>query len=67
MLFEHARENGVDAREGVKVERVEVAGVDSITAHARDAGGNELALRARYFVDASGRDTLLGNALKLKR
>ena len=67
MLFEHARECGVDAREGVKVERVEIAGVDGVTAHARDAGGNELTLRARYFIDASGRDTLLGNALKLKR
>ena len=38
-----------------------------IVAHAHDAAGNALTLRARYFVDASGRDTLLGNALKLKR
>ena len=29
--------------------------------------GNALAIRARYLVDASGRDTLLGSALKLKR
>ena len=36
-------------------------------AHAHDATGNALTLRARYFVDASGRDTLLGNALKIKR
>ena len=67
MLFEHARENGVDAREGVKVGKVEVDGVGKIVAHAQDAAGNALTLRTRYLVDASGRDTLLGNALKLKR
>jgi len=67
MLFEHARENGVDAREGVKVEKVEVDGVGKVSAVAHDAAGNTLTIRARYFVDASGRDTLLGNALKLKR
>jgi flavin-dependent dehydrogenase len=67
MLFEHARASGVDAREGVKVERVEVTGIGATVAHARDAGGNIFTLRARYLIDASGRDTLLGNALKLKR
>ena len=67
MLFEHARENGVDAREGVKVDTVEIDGVGKVTAHAHDADGNALTIRARYLVDASGRDTLLGNALKLKR
>ena len=67
MLFEHARENGVDAREGVKVDTVEIDGVGKVAAHAHDAAGNALSIRARYFVDASGRDTLLGNALKIKR
>jgi flavin-dependent dehydrogenase len=67
MLFEHARENGVDARENVKVERVELGGVGNIVAHAKDANGNALTVRAKYLVDASGRDTLLGGALKLKR
>jgi flavin-dependent dehydrogenase len=67
MLFEHARENGVDARERVKVEKVEVDGVGRVVAQAHDAEGNEQTFRARYFVDASGRDTLLGNALRIKR
>ena len=63
MLFEHARQQGVDAREQVKVERVafDAAGV---TAHI-DAAGNKATLRARYVVDASGRDTFLGKQLKL--
>jgi len=67
MLFEHARENGVDAREGVKVERVELGGAGQIVAHARDASGRALTVRAKYLVDASGRDTLLGSQLKIKR
>ena len=67
MLFEHARTSGVDAREGVKVERVEVDGIGSVVATAREGNAEPALLRARYLVDASGRDTLLGNALKLKR
>ncbi|HET6545613.1 MAG TPA: NAD(P)/FAD-dependent oxidoreductase [Rhodanobacteraceae bacterium] len=68
MLFDNARRHAVDAREGVKVERVEVAGIDGVTAVAKalDSGAT-LRVRARYLVDASGRDTVLGNALKLKR
>lgn len=67
LLFAHAREAGVDAREGVKVESVELGGIGNVNAQAIDADGNALTLRARYLVDASGRDTLLGKALKLKR
>lgn len=63
MLFEHARANGVDAREQTAVERVEFDDA-GITAHI-DAGGAQSTLRARYLVDASGRDTLLGKQLKL--
>jgi len=67
MLFEHARAGGVDAREGVKVERVDVDGIGRVSAHARDGDGGELTVRAKYLVDASGRDTPLANQLKLKR
>ena len=68
VLFEHAREHGVDAREQVKVERVEFdAGNRPALVHARDADGNALAFRPRYLVDASGRDAFLGGKLKLKR
>ncbi len=67
MLFEHARANGVDAREQVKVVAIEVNGIDSVRATAHDSDGHQIAIRARYLVDASGRDTFLGNKLKLKR
>lgn len=74
LLFEHARSNGVDAREQVKVESVEwdAAGQATVhaTGHATDADGMhaevDRVFRPRYVVDASGRDTVLGNRLKLK-
>src|SRR3546814_191173 len=67
VLFEHARENGVDAREQVKVERVEFgARGRPALVHAQGADGNALAFRPRYVVDASGRDAFLGGKLKLK-
>lgn len=67
MLFEHARQAGVDAREGVEVEQVEVGGIGNVVVRAKDAQGNAMMLHARYLVDASGRDTLLANQWKLKR
>jgi flavin-dependent dehydrogenase len=68
MLFEHARENGVDAREGFKVDRVETRGIGAIRAIATElASGATLEVEARYLIDASGRDTLLGSALGIKR
>jgi flavin-dependent dehydrogenase len=67
MLFEHARESGVESHESTKVESIAVDGVGHVVAQSRDAGGTTRTWRARYLVDATGRDTLLGNALKLKR
>jgi flavin-dependent dehydrogenase len=67
LLFGNALANGVDAREQVVVERVDFEDGRPRVAHARDADGNALAVRCRYLVDASGRDTFLGNKLKLKR
>jgi len=65
MLFENARENGVDAREQSKVECV-AFDAEGVAAHI-DAAGTKSMLRARYLVDASGRDTFLGKQLKLVR
>jgi flavin-dependent dehydrogenase len=65
VLFENARRLGVDAREGVKVERVEFE-ADGVRAFATAEDGGKLRVDARYLVDATGRDTLLGNQLKLK-
>ncbi|MCA0392688.1 MAG: FAD-dependent oxidoreductase [Proteobacteria bacterium] len=67
LLFAHARASGVDARERVRVAHIDF-GADGRPARvqATGPGGEALAFRPRYLVDASGRDTFLGNRLKLK-
>jgi len=68
LLFDNALASGVDARQQVKVERVDFGGDGRPAAvHARDGEGDALAFRPRYLVDASGRDTFLGSRLKLKK
>lgn len=66
ILFRNAQRNGVDGREGVKVDKVEIQPDRSCIAQATVETGEKLTIKARYLVDASGRDTLLGNALKIK-
>lgn len=68
LLFENARDSGVDARMRVTVEKVEF-GADGrpATVHARNAEGEALAFAPRYLIDASGRDTFMGGKLKLKK
>ena len=68
LLFETAREAGADVRDGVTVTAVHF-GADGRPerALARLAQGEALEIRPRYLIDASGRDTFLGNRLKLKR
>ena len=68
LLFDAARDAGADARDGVAVTAVEFGADGRPTrARARGADGIEFGISMRYLVDASGRDTFLGNKLKLKR
>ncbi len=68
LLFENARDNGVDARMQVAVEKVEFDDDGRpATVHARTAAGEALAFAPRYLVDASGRETFMGGKLKLKK
>ena len=67
LLFEHARSEGVDAREAVKVERIEFDDAQRprrIIARGQDG---ELLIRPRFTIDATGRDALFGSKLGLKR
>lgn len=67
MLYRHAADNGADAREGHEVRSVqELAAYDWDVQVATDEGG-AYAIRARYIVDASGRDAFLSGRKKLKR
>jgi 2-polyprenyl-6-methoxyphenol hydroxylase-like FAD-dependent oxidoreductase len=67
ILFKHAIAKGASALEGCRVDNVEFlpAGGARITAHRGE--GEERQWRARFVVDASGRDTLLADQLGIKR
>jgi len=68
ILFRHAARCGADAREKVRVREVSLGddgSQPSVT--ATDEAGGEHTWRARFIVDATGRDTFLGNRLKNKR
>ncbi len=68
LLFGNAREAGADARDGIAVTGVEFGADDRpLRARARDAEGREFWVHMRYLIDASGRDTFLGNRLNTKR
>ena len=66
LLFGAARESGVRACEGLEVRNVRFT-AQGVLAEAVDDAGNVRPCRARYFIDATGRDTLLGNRLRIKR
>ena len=67
MLYDHARECGADAREGHEVRQVVQQGVrESLIDVATDSDEN-YQIRARYVMDASGRDAFLSSKKKLKR
>ena len=66
LLFDHARACGAQAFEATRVEAL-AFDADGVAATLAAADGTPRVLRARYLVDASGRDTLVGNRLRLKR
>jgi flavin-dependent dehydrogenase len=67
MLYRHARECGADAREGHEVLTVEQSGPRETYLEVRTSEGGSYRVRARYVVDASGRDALLAARMKLRR
>ncbi len=67
MLYDHARECGADAREGHEVRQVvQQSARESLIDVATDTG-EAYQIRARYVMDASGRDAFLSSNKKLKR
>lgn len=67
VLFEHARSEGVDARERSRALRMDVDadGRPSLV-HVEGPDG-AYGLRPRFVIDASGRDTFLGGRYRLKQ
>lgn len=66
VLLRNAEASGVAAFQGHAVTAFSVAG-GTVTAEGRSDAGIPFSCRARYLVDATGRDTLVGNQLRLKR
>jgi len=68
ILFRRAARSGAHALEGCRVRDVELrADGGGARVHATLADGSNQSWQARFIVDASGRDTFLGNRLKAKR
>jgi 1H-pyrrole-2-carbonyl-[peptidyl-carrier protein] chlorinase len=65
-LLRHAAAQGSRVVEGAQVERAEFEGDRAIGVQVREGESRRL-LRARLVVDATGRGTLLGSQLRLKR
>ena len=66
LLFRNAERRGARTLEGCRVRDV-VFCADGATVQAELQGGERRTWRARFVVDASGRDTLLANKLQSKR
>lgn len=67
MLFEHARDLGVDARDGQKVVSIMHVGARESIADVETGDGGSYSVKAQYVLDASGRDALLAQRKKLIR
>lgn len=66
ILFRHARRQGAQTLEGVKVNGVDFLPGGGADVSARGDDGQDLRWRARFVVDASGRDTFLANRFRIK-
>jgi len=66
MMLENAREHGVRAHEGVRVNEVLFEGDRAVGVDLVDAGGTRRTVRAKVVVDASGQSTLIASRLKLR-
>ena len=66
VLLENASASGVMALQGQRVVSFQT-GRDSVVVEGRSEAGTPFRCTARYLIDATGRDTLVGNQLRLKR
>ncbi len=67
ILFNHARAKGAATIEGCCVDAVDFLPGGGAVVRARTEDGAERRWRARFVVDASGRDTLLASRLGMKQ
>lgn len=67
VLIENAIQHGVTVREGTRVEELERRKDGTFVVTARPDSAASQAVQARFFVDATGRDGLLGKKMGLRR
>src|SRR5262249_1677431 len=66
VLLENSRKHGATVREGTRVQKVDLDRPDGLVEiRATEVGGGEQTYRARFVLDASGRDTFLGSRMGL--
>jgi flavin-dependent dehydrogenase len=66
ILLKNAAAKGARVIEGWRVAELDVAAADAVEVSAKSDEGQEQRWRARFLIDASGRDTLIANKLGLK-
>ncbi len=66
LLLDHSREQGAEVREETTVSRIEFE-TDCVRLQVQSMDGPVEEITARYLLDCSGRQTVIGNFLKLKK
>jgi 1H-pyrrole-2-carbonyl-[peptidyl-carrier protein] chlorinase len=66
MLLQHANQLGAEVYEGVKVNAVDFGPKEPLVRFTMGRNRREIGVSAKLVVDASGRNTFLGNQLRLK-
>jgi flavin-dependent dehydrogenase len=66
VLLDHSRENGAEVLEQTEVKRVDFA-ADHVRIEVENSRGTHSAIEARYLLDCSGRQTVLGSFFNLKK
>ena len=67
LLLENARESGAEIREETSVEAVEFSDDDVLLRCKAKASASGEQLRARYLIDASGRNSIVGSKFGFKK
>jgi flavin-dependent dehydrogenase len=66
LLLDHSRENGAEVLEDTEVKSVNFD-ADRVTIQVGSSSGTSSKVEARYLLDCSGRQTLLGSFFRLKK
>ncbi|MDQ3118230.1 MAG: tryptophan 7-halogenase [Verrucomicrobiota bacterium] len=66
ILLDHAAEGGAEVREETAVEAVHFSD-DEVQLQIRDNPSGQVEIRAQYVIDASGRNSVIGQHFKLKK